>query len=60
MPAKPLKSAKKRLGASKSLPNLRTMTMVKGPDNFSAFRPALDMKALEAEDDRKDHSRDDD
>jgi hypothetical protein len=56
MPVKPLKSSKKRLGASKSLPNFRTMTMVKVPGNLSAFKPPVDVNA---EDDRKDRSRDD-
>jgi hypothetical protein len=56
MPVKPLKSSKKRLGASKSLPNFRTMTMVKGPGNLSAFKPPVD---ADLEDDRKDRRRDD-
>ena len=56
MPVKPLKSSKKRLGASKPLPSFRTMTMVKGPGNLSAFKPPVDVNA---EDDRKDRSRDD-
>ena len=56
MPVKPVKSAKKRLGTSKSLPNFRTMTMVKGPGTLSVFKPPVD---IDREDDRKDRSRDD-
>jgi hypothetical protein len=31
------------------------MTMVKGPGTLSAFKPPVDIKTLEAEDDRKNH-----
>jgi hypothetical protein len=39
-PAKP----KKRSLQSKSLPSLRTMTVVKGPGNLSSYKPLVKLR----------------